>query len=500
MYKPDQKKFNKLASTGKYIPVSRTIPIDLETPVSVFLKLRALGASFLLESVANAQNIGRYSIIGLAPVFNFKVENDEATITHHAHQSKVSLKGLNPLDKLKEALAEYQLADTGDELAKIFAGAMGYVGYDFVQYFENIPKAKSGKLDLPDSLFFLTDTMLVFDHLQRKLTVMVLTVGGKDQKANQASYNQAVSKIEEIIKILSLPISATDLNLPTNKVSSKGKSISNFTQAKFKKAVLQAKKYIKAGDIFQVVLSQRLQGKTSAHPFQVYRALRMLNPSPYMFYLNFGDFQLVGSSPEALVKLTGDKASVRPIAGTRPRGATEKQDEKLALDLNKDAKEKAEHVMLVDLGRNDLGRVSEPGSVKVTDLMTNERYSHVMHLVSNVEGKLEKKYDQFDLFKATFPAGTVSGAPKVRAMEIIQELEPDKRGPYAGAVGYFGLSGNMDTCITIRTIILKNSTYYLQGGAGIVADSKPEKEYKETLNKIKALEKAIESAEKGLQR
>lgn len=500
MYKPNLKKFNQLACTGKYIPVSRSVSIDLETPVTVFLKLRAMGASFLLESVENAKNIGRYSVIGLAPVFSFKVAGEEAVINQHAHQAKVSLKGVNPLDKLKEALGNYELVDTGDELAKAFAGAVGYAGYDMVQYFENVPESKSDKLNLPDSLFILTDTMLIFDHLQRKLTVMVLTVAGKDQKANKASYNQAVSRIEEIIKVLSLPLSTTDLNLPGYKISKKGKSKSNFTPVSFKKAVLKAKKHIKAGDIFQVVLSQRLKGKTSAHPFQIYRSLRMLNPSPYMFYLNFGDFQLVGSSPEALVKLTGDKASVRPIAGTRPRGATESQDEKLAQNLSKDAKEKAEHIMLVDLGRNDLGRVCEPGSVKVTDLMTTERYSHVMHLVSNVEGKLNKKYDQFDLFKACFPAGTVSGAPKVRAMEIIRGLEPDKRGPYAGAVGYFGLAGNMDTCITIRTIILKDSTYYLQGGAGIVADSKPEKEYQETLNKIKGLEKAIESAEKGLQR
>ncbi len=490
MFTPELKKFNQLTQKGYSVPVAREIPADLETPVTVFLKLKSTGATFLLESVESGKNLGRYSFIGLAPSFTVKVKDDAVIINRGSKESRVELAGSNPLAKIKELLSNYKVALVDENLPGLFAGAVGYMSYDIVRYFENISKTKPQELDLPDALFLFNETMIVFDHVKRKLKVMVLSNGPE-------TYEEVTRRIDDIIKILS----ETPVRID-GQVSSRQKGDfatgSNFTREEFKEIVLKAKEYIKAGDIFQVVLSQRIKGKTEADPFQIYRALRMLNPSPYMFYFDFGGFNLIGSSPEALVKLEDGIATVRPIAGTRPRGSSEEADIRLEAELMQDEKERAEHIMLVDLGRNDLGRVCEYGTVKVTDLMGVERYSHVMHIVSNVTGKLLDKHDMFSLLAASFPAGTVSGAPKVRAMEIIEKLEPTQRGPYAGAVGYFSLSGNMDMCITIRTIILKDKTYYLQGGAGIVADSDPDREYEETLNKVEALARAIEMAEEGL--
>jgi anthranilate synthase component 1 len=365
-------------------------------------------------------------------------------------------------------------------------GAVGYISYDFARFFEPIPNLLDDNSDMPLALFYLIDTLLVFDHVQRRLKIMCLQTNSNRREAED--------KLEQIAEILRSP-----LNLPAAKEHLRsGKNlVSNFTKEEFCQAVMKVKKHIVAGDVYQQVISQRLSGATDSDSFMIYRALRMLNPSPYMFYLDFDQFKLIGSSPEALVRLENGMATVRPIAGTRPRGSDEKEDRQLESELLADEKERAEHVMLVDLGRNDLGRCCDIGSVKVTDFMTVERYSHVMHMTSNVVGRLKSGLSQFDLFRAAFPAGTVTGAPKIRAMQLIEEYEKIRRGPYAGAAGYFSLSGDMDWCITIRTIIMQDKNFYLQAGAGIVADSVPEREYDETLHKIMALKKAIEMAEEG---
>ncbi|MCX8125879.1 MAG: anthranilate synthase component I, partial [Dehalococcoidia bacterium] len=470
---------------------------DLETPVSVFLKLNSTGPAFLLESVERGEQVGRYSFIGTNPFLIFNSRNNQVTIQR---QNGVSTDVLtttvtDPLSALSHLLKDYQARpETG--LPGFFGGAVGYLAYDTVRFFEHLPPPPEDELDMPDSAFMFTDTLVIFDHVTNKMKVVACVPVKEDPAGN---YYEATQKIENVVAALDRPL-PTD-QLPSyalhNTTTATMKTTSNFTQTEFEAAVKSAKEYILAGDCFQVVLSQRLQRQTVAKPFSIYRALRRLNPSPYMFYLDFNDFQLIGSSPEMFVKLDGRHAEMRPIAGTRHRGKDEAQDEALKAELLSDDKERAEHIMLVDLGRNDLGRVCEFKSVSVPVLMSVERYSHVMHIVSSVTGKLRQGEDAFTLLRACFPAGTVSGAPKIRAMEIINELEPVRRGPYAGAVGYFSFTGNMDTCITIRTIIYKKNRIYLQAGAGIVADSDPTREYQETLNKLEALEKAVELAENG---
>ncbi len=377
-------------------------------------------------------------------------------------------------------------------LPRFFGGAVGYAGYDVVGFLENIGTREKPGVDCPDLFFMLTDTLLIFDNVAQKIKVVANAHVG--EAGPEAAYEEAKIKIDALVE--TLKGKQPKRKKPRARIT--GKLKSSFTKKNFENAVRAAKEYIKAGDIFQVVLSQRFEEKATIDPFDVYRALRVINPSPYMFYLNCGDFVLSGSSPEVMVRVEGTRIDLRPIAGTRKRGATEEEDEALTKELLADPKECAEHIMLVDLGRNDVGRVSKPGKVAVNELMVIEKYSHVMHIVSNVRGELSDSQDAYDVMKACFPAGTVSGAPKIRAMQIIDELEPTRRGPYAGAVGYFSFTGNMDTCITIRTLLFKDGKVYVQAGAGLVADSVPETEYIETVNKAAAMMKALEMAEKGL--
>jgi len=493
-YFPDRELFRQKAEEGTLIPVCRELAADLDTPVSVFLKLGQEPPVFLLESVERGENLGRYSFMGLGHSEILESRGRRATIRNGAIKRRITLSPRrDPLSLIQETLNRRRAIKLPG-LPPFCGGAVGYLAYDTVNFFEALPEPDHDELGLPDAVFLFTDTMLAFDHVQHKMKVIANAY--VDSDADEA-YDEAVAKIERVIESLSKPLPAEFQTFIATDAAPGGKELpSNFTKSEFEEIVRTAKEYISAGDAIQIVLSQRLRRRTSAKPFDIYRALRMLNPSPYMFYFNFGDFQLIGSSPEVLVKAQGDRAVSRPIAGTRPRGATEEEDQKLIAELLADPKERAEHVMLVDLARNDLGRVCQYGTVRVPELMVIEKYSHVSHIVSEVEGKLKPDEDAFSLLRASFPAGTVSGAPKIRAMEIIAELEKTKRGPYAGAVGYFDFTGNMDTCITIRTIVMKGDTVYLQAGAGIVADSDPAAEHQESMNKMKALERAITIAER----
>ncbi len=490
MYYPSLKDFTKKAKKGNLIPVYREILADFETPVSAFTKIDTGDYAYLLESAERGEKWGRYSFLGSNPSLIFKSKGDRIEIISDG-KKKVQKVG-DPLAILKELMTDYKFVKVKG-LPRFVGGMVGYLSYDMVRFFEEIPDENPDDLNLPDALFLLTDTLLIFDHLEHKIKVISNAHIKKDPKK---AYQEAIKKIENLINQL------RKLVKPGSKIQDLRSRIqikSNFTKEAFKESVKKAKEYIRAGDIIQVVLSQRLETEITVNPFDIYRALRTINPSPYMYYLKCKDLRLIGSSPEILVRLEEGMVEVRPIAGTRPRGRTEKEDKALEEELLADPKERAEHIMLVDLGRNDVGRVAEFGTVKVNELMVIERYSHVMHIVSDVTGKLKRDRDSFDVLRASFPAGTVTGAPKIRAMEIIDELEPVRRGPYAGAVGYFSFSGNLDTCITIRTIIIKGNQAYIQAGAGIVADSIPEREYRETLNKAKALIKAIEKAERGLE-
>ena len=398
----------------------------------------------------------------------------------------------DPLEVLKGILSMYKAVDPGG-LPRFYGGAVGYIGYDMVRFFERLPEQNPDDLGLPDSIFILSSFLLIFDHVSR--TIKVVSYAFIEDDVDSA-YRSAMKKIDMTVARLRRAIRLIPRPRPKR---TEPQLKSNFTKSEFLKSVSKAKDYIRKGDIIQVVLSQRWQTKINADAFSIYRALRSINPSPYMYYLKYGDLKIVGSSPEIMVRAEEREVTVRPIAGTRPRGQNDEADEALAKELLADPKERAEHIMLVDLGRNDVGRVCNYSTVKVDEMMVIEKYSHVMHIVSNVVGKLKRGRDQFDVVRACFPAGTVTGAPKIRAMEIIEELEPTRRGPYAGAVGYFSFSGNLDSGITIRTIVIKDDTAYIQAGAGIVADSKPQREYEETRNKAKALLKAIELAERGLE-
>jgi anthranilate synthase component 1 len=491
LYLPDKDTFCREAEKANLVPVFRELPGDLETPVSAFLKLQGNSPCFLLESVERGEQLGRYSFIGTNPSLTLKASLLQAEVVRQGKSEFISLnQGQDALHLVQELLSQHRVA-AASGLPRFFGGAVGYMSYDMVRCFERLPEPDRDELDLPDCLFLFTDTLVIFDHVRHRIQVIS---NARIHGEASLAYEEAVAKIDALIDALS-----RRLIQATSQVSKSCQAglESNFTPEQFCTAVKAAKEFIAAGDIFQVVLAQRLHRRTSAKPFSIYRALRMLNPSPYMFYLDFGAFQLIGSSPEMLVKSEEGKAETRPIAGTRPRGKSEAEDKALIEQLLADPKERAEHVMLVDLGRNDLGRVCRYSTVKVPLYMSIEKYSHVIHIVSSVLGDLMEGQDAFGLLRAAFPAGTVSGAPKIRAMEIINELERLKRGPYAGAVGYFSFNGNMDTCITIRTIVMKGDSVYLQAGAGIVADSEPIVEYYETLSKIGALEQAVSLAEEA---
>ncbi len=497
IYHPNKEEFANRAKFGNLVPVYREILADMETPVSAFRKIAHGDYSFLLESVEGGERIGRYSFLGSEPFMVLRTKGRKAVIIDKSQENSFDLEdGQDPLHVLKAQLQRFKWVADPD-LPKFVGGAVGYIGYDTVRFFEKLPDIATDDLQMDDCVFVFTDTVLMFDHVRRKIRVICNAhVNGDPDLA----YEEAICKIDALVNKLrsNCPSDALERNEISN-IPFEKRINSNFSPDGFKSAVKKAKEYIAAGDVIQVVLSQRFSTKINAEPFDIYRALRSLNPSPYMFYLSFGEVIQIGASPEILVTVERGKVTVRPIAGTRPRGKTESEDKALEADLLADEKERAEHIMLVDLGRNDIGRVCRYGSVSVDELMVIERYSHVMHIVSNVKGHLKPDRDQFDALRSTFPAGTVSGAPKIRAMEIIEELEPTKRGSYAGAVGYFSYSGDMDTCITIRTIMVKDGIAYVQAGAGIVADSVPENEYQETVNKSRAMLRAIELAESGLE-
>ncbi len=498
MHHPTLEEVRQLAPQGNLIPIYRVLPADLETPVSVYLKLRRAGhPSFLLESVEKGEQMGRYSFIGVDPPLSLSVNGRRATLSGTGGAVLESFEHDRPLDELARLLHRRRpIALPG--LPAFTGGAVGYWGYDVVRHFERLPDAAKTVLDAPEALFLLADNLVIFDHVKHRLLVLAnarLGAADGDEHAFTASYADAVARIENIVRRLAQPLVPPRLR----DVSNGEGWVSNKSQRDYEGMVQTAKAYIAAGDVFQVVPSQRLSKRTQADPFAIYRALRMTNPSPYMFFLDLpGDLRLIGASPEMHVRLAGRRTQVHPIAGTRWRGETPAEDARLAEELLADPKERAEHIMLVDLGRNDLGRVSAYGSVSVPTMMAVERYSHVMHIVSDVIGELREGVDAFDLLAATFPAGTVSGAPKVRAMEIIEELEGERRGIYAGAVGWIGYDGNMDTCIAIRTIVMKGDLCYVQAGGGVVADSDPTYEFNETHNKARALAVAVERAEKGL--
>ena len=464
--------------------------MDLETPLSFFKRLERDRYSFLLESVEGSERWARYSFLGTQPHCIFKARGNRVEIIENG-KSKTLVSDA-PLKLLEELLRGYQTV-TVSGVPPFFGGALGYVAYNAVEQFHEIASDKKDPLGMPEIFFLFVQTLIAFDNL--KHTIKIIDNVRVDEETDlRRAYEQATRRIEKAVSSLQKKPRGIE---PRDVSEGKGERPfrSNLTREGFQKIVSKAKEYIKAGDIIQAVLCQRLETETATDPFEIYRALRFINPSPYMFYLELEDFRIIGSSPETMVRLTGDTIELRPIAGTRRRGSTAEEEKALEADLLSDPKERAEHIMLVDLGRNDVGRVARVGTVEVNELMAIERYSHVIHIVSNVRGQLAADKTPFDLFVSAFPAGTVSGAPKIRAMQIISELEPEKRALYAGAIGYFGYNGSLDTCIVIRTIVMKGKKVFIHAGAGIVADSDPEMEYQETLNKARAMLKAVELAE-----
>ena len=493
MYQPNLEKFKQKARQGNLIPVYKEIVADLDTPVSAYMKIRGGDYSFLLESVEGGEKWARYCFLGCDPSMIVRTKGNVFTIQDHGKEETGQVE--NPLSVIKEVLAKYRpVAEEG--LPRFTGGAVGFIGYDMVRYFEKLPDQTTDDLDIPDSLFVITDTLLIFDNVSH--TIKIVSNAFVEDDDLDSLYTNTLKKIECLEDKLRANTPVAKSNGNGNAKTGLGRIESNFKKKAFKEAVLKIKNYIVEGDAIQVVLSQRLKYAISEDPFDIYRALRTVNPSPYMYFLKYGDLQVVGSSPEILVRLEDDKVEVRPIAGTRKRGQNEEEDCALEKELLQDEKELAEHIMLVDLGRNDLGRVAQTSTVEVNEQFVIERYSHVMHIVSNVKGLLKPGLDCFDVLKAAFPAGTLSGAPKIRAMEIIDELEPTRRGLYGGTVGYISFSGNLDTAIAIRTLLIKDNIAYLGVGAGIVADSVPDKEFEETMNKGKALLQAIEISERGL--
>ncbi len=532
-YYPTYEEFVGLARRASLVPVYRQLIGDTLTPVSAFCKIQEGDWSFLFESVVGGERLGRYSFLGSGPFLRFEAYGRRVVL--HTQGNRSEIEHPDPLRLLEERLAAYR-APSLPGLPRFCGGAVGYAGYDTVRYVERLPNPPPDDRGLPDLCFAFYDRMVIFDHVRKTVAVVAhahvpspptpLPQGERGEREEPLSprgeeddpssplsprgrgvggegdlrrcYQDACERVDRLVERLQQGVADLQLTdvAPVGEVHLPYRS--NFAPEAFEAAVDRCKEYIKAGDIFQVVLSQRLQTETRSRPFDIYRALRVVNPSPFLFYLKAGSLCLVGSSPEIMARVEGDKLTIRPLAGTRRRGRDEEEDERLAAELLADPKERAEHIMLVDLGRNDVGRVARYGTVQLSDVMTVERYSHVMHLCSTVTGRLQPGKTAFDALRSCLPAGTLSGAPKVRAMEIIDELEPCRRGPYGGAVGYVDFSGNMDTCIALRTLVLKGQTVYLQAGAGIVYDSVPANEREETLNKARGLLRAIEMAETQL--
>ena len=493
LYAPDFETFTKLAKEGNLIPVFREILADTETPVTALMKLADRPHVFLLESVEGGEKWGRYSFLGADTRAIFRVRGDEVVIEENGAVRRRPHGG-DPLRSLKHLLGRYRPVPV-EGLPRFFGGAVGFLGYEMVRYFEKLPEAAGEKPFGDDAVFLLTDSLVIFDNVRHTIKVVVCAVTEGEEEL-RALYEKTISRIDAMTDLLKAPRPAKP-DAAVRKIPLPFQS--DMTPEAFRAVVAKAKEYIAAGDVIQVVLSQQFQRESAADPVDLYRALRHVNPSPYLFFLRLEEMHLIGSSPEVMVRLEQGIAELKPIAGTRRRGKTEQEDRRLADELLEDPKERAEHVMLVDLGRNDLGRIARIGSVQVNQLMAVERYSHVMHLVSDIQAQIAPGKDCFDLLRATFPAGTLTGAPKVRAMEIIAELEPSRRGPYGGAVGYFSYGGNMDFCITIRTMLIRDGKVFLQAGAGIVADSDPETEYRETLGKAEGMVQAVRLAESGFE-
>ncbi len=493
---PSREEFRRLAREGNLIPVYAELPADLETPLSAFLRIGQGPYAFLLESVEGGEKWARYSFLGTHPHAIFRAKGHRVVLWERGRGTR-RFNSTDPLGELKKLLAPTRPVSL-PALPRFVGGAVGYLSYDMVRFFERLPSSAPDDLGLPDACFLLTDTLVAFDNLRHRLLVIAnARLEGQDL---DRAYDDAAERIRVALRRLGRPLRhPPPLAFSPQSLLAPGEEAfaSTLDEEGFMRAVERAKEHIAAGDIFQVVLSRRLETALRATPFQIYRALRTINPSPYLFFLRLGRLTIVGSSPEVLVRLEDGNVELRPIAGTRPRGGTPVEDHTLESELLADPKERAEHVMLVDLGRNDVGRVATVGSVEVTEFMTVERYSHVMHLVSNVRGRLREGLDAFDVLRACFPAGTVTGAPKIRSMEIIEDLEPVRRGPYAGAVGYVSYTGALDSCITIRTILCTQDQVFLQAGAGIVADSDPKREYMETANKARGLILAIRMAEQS---
>ena len=477
--------FKKLIKEYSVVPLYTEILADTETPLSIFLKLKDEGSfNILLESAEGGEKWGRYSFLIKGGSFYIRSRKDVIEVYD---AGRISLKNTSdPLGYVKRVLSTFKPMKDGN-LPRFWGGLVGYIGYDIIKFYENVPEKDADPVSTNDMFLTLTDILIVYDHLSAKIKIIVPLIGTDDP---EIKYRKAVKKIEETVNTLKEKGDIFLINLE-DKEPSLEEWKSNLTKEDFIRKVERAKRYIEEGDVIQVVLSQRFKSKLKAKPENIYRALRTLNPSPYMYYLEMEHCKVIGSSPEILVRLEDGKIETRPIAGTRPRGKTEEEDKRLEEELINDEKERAEHLMLVDLARNDVGRVAEAGTVRVDNFMRIERYSHVIHIVSDVSGKLKEGFDAVDVLKATFPAGTVSGAPKVRAMQIIEELEPERRGIYAGSVGYFSFDGNMDMAITIRTAVIRGDEIFVQAGAGIVADSVPEREWEETVNKAKSMMKAV---------
>jgi anthranilate synthase component I len=496
-YRPSYEEFARLLGSASCVPVYRQLTGDGLTPVSAFGRIERSAPSFLFESVIGGEKVGRFSFLGTEPFLKFEARGQEVTISRPgAKEPERRFTSTDPFRDLRELVERYRAVQLRG-LPRFAGGAVGYASYDAVRYTESLPRTPPDDRGLPDLSFAFYDRMVIFDHIRKTILVVAQAhVGpGTDSKA---AYKTACDRIDELVERLAAP--SPDLGLRDIDTESPVtlEPRSNFTRAEYEAVVRHCQEYIKAGDIFQVVPSQRFAIETNAKPFDIYRVLRVVNPSPFLFYLPHGDFALIGSSPEILVRVEDGVVTIRPLAGTRRRGVDEVEDRALAEELLADPKERAEHIMLVDLGRNDVGRVADYRTVRLTDVMKVERYSHVMHITSNVTGQLRDGQTAFDALRAGLPAGTVSGAPKVRAMQIIDEVEPQKRGPYAGAVGYIDFTGNMDTCIALRTLVIQGNTAYVQAGGGVVYDSDPASEYEETLSKARGLLKAIEIAESQL--
>jgi anthranilate synthase component 1 len=501
---PDFQIFSELAKSHNAVPVYRRLLSDSLTPVSAFQKIDQGQTACLFESVIGGEKVGRFSILASDPKFEISAFGNEVTLTRHGSSERSTRSETwtseNPLEEIRKHIDRVNVA-TPEGMPPFTGGAIGYAGYDVVRYVEHLPNAPEDDRKLDDMSFAFYDSMLIFDHITKTICVMALAWVDDFDNAQQA-WDDASNRVDELVNRLQQPNSKEAGNcMDVAPVSSDAPVFtSNFTREAYEEAVRECIEYIHAGDIFQVVLSQRLSLKIECDPLEIYRSLRVLNPSPFMFFLRSEKCTLVGSSPEIMCRVVDNEVTVRPLAGTRKRGSTPEEDKRLEEELLADEKERAEHVMLVDLGRNDVGRVAKYGSIKIPDIMVVERYSHVMHISSSVTGELKDDADSFDALMASLPAGTVSGAPKVRAMEIIDQFEPHRRGPYAGAVGYVDYSGNMDTCIALRTMVIKDQMAYVQAGAGVVADSDPGKEYEETLNKALGLLRAIQAAHERTQR